>query len=157
RSSTHFGVVGGKRVSLRTVGAVLDVTARRKSEQEQERRSQIMDATSDFVAMADPDGSLVYLNRAGRQFLGIGPTDDLAGRTLHTAPAPSPLHRLLSEGFPAAARDGAWRVEEEFRRHDGAVVPMSQVLLSHRGRDGEVELYSTIARDVSRERQLEES
>jgi len=76
---------------------------------------------------------------------------------LHTAHAPSSLHRLLSEGFPAAARDGAWRVEGEFRRHDGAVVPMSQVLLSHRGRDGQVELYSTIARDVSRERQLEES
>jgi signal transduction histidine kinase/CheY-like chemotaxis protein len=48
-------------------------------------------------------------------------------------------------------------VEAEFQRHDGAVVPMSQVLLSHRGRDGQVELYSTIARDVSRERQLEET
>jgi PAS domain S-box-containing protein len=157
RSSTHFGVVGGKRVSLRTVGAMLDVTARRKSEQEQERRSQIMDATSDFVAMTEPDGSLVYLNRAGREFLGIGADDDLAGRTLHTALAPQSLRRLLSEGFPAAARDGAWRVEAEFRRHDGAVVSMSQVLLSHKGRDGQVELYSTIARDVSRERELEES
>jgi PAS domain S-box-containing protein len=157
RSSTYFGVVGGKRVSVRTVGAMLDVTARRKSEQEQEQRSQIMDATSDFVAMAEPDGRLVYLNRAGREFLGIGATDDLAGRTLHTAHASSSLRRLLSEGLPAAARDGAWRVEAEFHRHDGALVPMSQVLLSHRGRDGQVELYSTIARDISRERQLEES
>jgi two-component system cell cycle sensor histidine kinase/response regulator CckA len=156
RSSTYFGVMGGKRVSVRTVGAMLDVTARRKSEQELEQRSQIMDATSDFVAMTEPDGRLIYLNRAGREFLGIGADDDLAGRTLHTVHAPASLRRLLSEGFPAAARDGAWRVEAEFLRHDGAVVPMSKVLLSHRGRDGQVELYSTIARDISRERRLEE-
>ncbi|HEX4509747.1 MAG TPA: PAS domain-containing protein, partial [Burkholderiaceae bacterium] len=59
RSSTYFGVVGGKRVPVRTVGAMLDVTARRQIEQEQEQRAQIMDATSDFVAMAEPDGTLV--------------------------------------------------------------------------------------------------
>jgi len=157
RSSTYFGVVGGKQVPVRTVGAMVDVTARRKSEQEQEQRAQIMDATSDFVAMAEPDGRLVYLNRAGRELLGFGPTEDLGGRSLHSALAPSSLSRLLSEGLPAAARDGVWRVEAEFRRHDGAIVPMSQVLLSHRGRDGHVELYSTIARDISRERQLEEN
>jgi PAS domain S-box-containing protein len=169
RSSTYFAEIGGKRVPVRTVGAVLDVTARRKSEQEHEQRSQILDATSDFVAMAEPDGALVYLNRAGREFLGIGANDDLAGRTLYTAHAPESLHRLLTEGMPAAARDGAWRGEAELRRpqHAGAGdgrgaargggVPMSQVLLSHRGRDGQVVLYSTIARDVSRERQLEEN
>jgi two-component system cell cycle sensor histidine kinase/response regulator CckA len=157
RSSTHFNVVGDKRVPVRTVGAMLDVTARRQIEQEQEQQAQIMNATSDFVAMADPDGRLVYLNRAGREFLGMGATEDVTGRTLHTAHAPASLRRLLSEGFAAAARDGAWRVEAEFLRHDGAVVPMSQVLLSHRGRDGQVQLYSTIARDISRERQLEES
>jgi two-component system, cell cycle sensor histidine kinase and response regulator CckA len=157
RSSTYFGTVGGKKVPVRTVGAMLDVTARRKSEQEQEQLAQIMDATSDFVAMAEPDGALVYLNRAGRELLGIGPTDDLAGRTLQAAHAPSSLSRLLSEGLPAAGRDGAWRVEAAFRRHDGALVPMSQVLLSHRDRDGQIQLYSTIARDISRERDLEEN
>jgi len=157
RSSTYFGLVGGQRVPVRTVGAMLDVTVRRQFEQEHEQRSRIMDATSDFVAMAAPDGALVYLNRAGRAFLGIGADDDLGGRTLQMAHAPASLSRLLSEGLPAAARDGAWRMEAEFSRHDGAVVPMSQVLLSHRGRDGQVTLYSTIARDVSRERQLEET
>ncbi len=156
RSSTYFGEVGGKRVPVRTVGAILDVTARRKSEQEHEQRAQILDATSDFVAIVQPGGGLAYLNRAGRAFLGIGPAEELAGRTLHAALAPESLRRLLSEGLPSAARDGAWRVEAEFRRHDGSAALMSQVLLSHRGRDGEVALYSTIARDVSRERALEE-
>jgi PAS domain S-box-containing protein len=157
RCSTYFGEVGGKRVPMRTVGAMLDVTARRKSEQEHEQRSRILDATSDFVAMAEPGGNLVYLNRAGREFLGIGVTENLSDRNLHAVHPPESLQRLLTEGIPAATRDGAWRIESGFRRHDGTIVPMSQVLLSHRGRDGKVVLYSTIARDVSRERELEEN
>ncbi|HXU60577.1 MAG TPA: PAS domain-containing protein [Polyangia bacterium] len=157
RSSTYFGEVGGRRVPVRTVGAVLDTTARRKIEQEQQQRSEILDATSDFVAMAEPDGRLVYLNRAGRELLGIDAGADLAGHALHGAHAPSSLRRLIDDALPAAAREGVWRGEAELVRHDGAVLPMSQVLLSHRGRDGQVVLYSTIARDISRERQLEES
>lgn len=157
RSSTYFGEVGGKRVPVRTVGAMLDVTARRKLEQEHEQRARVLDATIDLVAMAEPDGSLVYLNRMGRKFLGIGEEEALAGRSLHEVHTPQSLAQLLGEGMPAAIRDGAWQSETKFLRHDAATVPMSQVLLAHRGREGKVVLFSMIARDVSRERQLEEN
>jgi two-component system, cell cycle sensor histidine kinase and response regulator CckA len=156
RSSTYFGEVDGKRVPVRTVGAMLDITARRLSEQEHEQRAQILDATIDFVAIAKPDGGLVYLNRAARQFLGIGPTDDLARHNLCAAHRPESLQKVWEEGMAVAARDGVWRGEAEFLRHDNVVVPMSQVLLAHRGREGQP-LFSTIARDISRERRLEES
>jgi PAS domain S-box-containing protein len=157
RCSTHFSDVAGQRVPVRTVGAMMDVTARRAAEQEREQRAQILDATSDFVAVVDPGGKLVYLNRAGRQFLGIGAGDDVAGRSLDGAYTAESLQRLVTEGLGEAAREGAWRTELEFQRHDGSRVPMSLVLLCHRGPDGQVELFSTIARDVSRERQLEEN
>ena len=151
RCSTYFGDVGGQRVPVRTVGAMMDVTARRAAEQEREQRAQILDATIDFVAMVDPSGKLVYLNRSGRQFLGIAANDDVAGRSLDAAYTPESLQRLVTEGLGEAAREGAWRTELEFQRYDGSRVPMSLVLLCHRGPDGQVELFSTIARDVSRD------
>jgi PAS domain S-box-containing protein len=135
---------------------MLDITARRKCEQEHEQRAHILDATVDFVAIANPDGSLVYLNRAARQLLGIGPNEDLAGHNLRAAHPPESRHKVWEEGMAIAARDGVWRNETEFLRHDGLVVPMSQVLLAHRGQAGQP-LFSTLARDISRERQLEES
>lgn len=156
RSSTYFGEVGGRRVPVRTVGAMLDVTARHKSEQEHEQRAEILDATIDFVAIARPDGGLVYLNRAARQFLGVASSADLSGLNLRAVHPPESLRRVWEQGIPTAACDGAWQGETEFIRHDGAVVPMSQVLLAHQGREGQA-LFSTIARDVSRERQLEEN
>jgi PAS domain S-box-containing protein len=157
RSSTYFGEVAGRRTPLRTVGAMLDVTARRASEQEHEQRAQILDATIDFVAMAEPGGKLVYLNRTAREFLGIGAREDVSAHSLHVAYPPESLRQLLTEGLAAAGRDDAWRSELELLRHDGRRVPMSHVLLCHRGRDGQVTLFSTIARDISRERQLEET
>ncbi len=155
RSSTRFGEVGGKHVPLRTVGAIVDVTARRKSEQENEQRARMLDATIDFVAMFEPGGALSYLNRAGRDFLGLGEGEAAVGRSVYGHYDAGSLKRLLEEGLPAAELDGAWRSELEFIRHDGTLVPMSHVLLSHRTLDGQSLIFSVIARDISRERQLE--
>jgi two-component system cell cycle sensor histidine kinase/response regulator CckA len=155
RSSTSFGVIAGQRVPLRTVGAVIDITARRELQEEYEQRALIVEATSDFVAIANPAGNLVYLNRAARQFLGIGPNDDPSRLSLWVAYPPGSLPGAWEQSTSVAARDGSWRGETEFVRHDGALVPMSQVLLAHRGQEGQP-LFSMIARDISRERQLEE-
>jgi len=155
RSSTYFTELEGRRVPVRTVGAMIDVTARRKSEQEHEQRAQILDATIDFVAICQPDGSLVYLNRAARQFLGVAPHDDLAA--LAGRLGPEPLLEMLRGAAPSASRDGAWQGDIELRRHDGRLVPMSLVLLAHRSAEGRPLFFSMIARDVSRERQLEDN
>jgi two-component system cell cycle sensor histidine kinase/response regulator CckA len=136
---------------------MLDVTARRKTEQEHEQRAEILDATIDFVAIMQADGALVYLNRAARLFLGIDPGADLSRHNLRAAQPPESLGKIWDEGIPAAARGGAWQGETEFLRHDGSVIPMSLVVLAHLGREGKPQLYSTIARDISRERQLEEN
>jgi two-component system cell cycle sensor histidine kinase/response regulator CckA len=156
RSSTSFGEIDGRRVPLRTVGAVIDITARRELQQQYEQRALIVESTSDFVAIADPGGSLVYLNRAARQFLGIGPNDAPSRLDLRGVYPPESLPGAWEQSTSVAARDGSWRGETEFMRHDGALVPMSQVLLAHRGQEGQ-SLFSMIARDISRERQLEET
>jgi len=156
RSSTSFGESDGRRVALRTVGAVLDITARRELQQQYEQRALIVEATSDFVAITKPSGSLVYLNGAARRFLGIRSNDDPSGLDLLRAYPPELRPGAWQQSTEIAARDGSWRGETAFVRDDGARVPMSQVLLAQRGQEGEL-LFSMIARDISRERLLEES
>jgi len=46
------------------------------------RLAAIIEATPDFVGTFTPDGRMLYINAAGRQMLGIGQMDDIAGLKL---------------------------------------------------------------------------
>jgi len=156
RARSIFGDVDGERVCLLTTGSVVDITDRQNALIEKRRRTEILDATPDFVAMADLDRRMLYLNRAGREFLGLGLDDDLDGRHISSNHTEEAFTTISEVGIPAAIRDGVWTAETDFLRHDGAIVPMSQVLLSHRDDAGEITHLSTIARDLTREKNLEE-
>jgi PAS domain S-box-containing protein len=155
RGTTNFGEVGGQRVPVSAIGAILDITERKRTEADRRQRTAILEATPDIVWIATTDGALVYLNRAGRDFLGMGPSEELASRNVASAYPPGAAG-TLAEGLATAAAKGSWAAEVEFVRHDGTIVPMSQVIIAHREHDGSVERFSTIARDRSRERLLEE-
>jgi two-component system cell cycle sensor histidine kinase/response regulator CckA len=156
RGTTYFGDVDGQRVPVNAVGAILDITEQMRADADRQQRTAILEATPDIVWIATRDGKLIYLNRAGRTFLGLGPTEALSTRSAASAYPTATAERLLAEGFAGAAQDGTWAAEVEFIRHDGRIVPMSQVIIAHRERDGSVERFSTIARDRSRESELEE-
>lgn len=155
RSATLFGDEGGARRPLRTVGASADFTERKQTEEVRERLAAILDATPDLVGIADPSGKLLYFNRSARQFMGIDPGDDLSKRRVADR-VPDAMRKLVLEtAIPAAIRDGVWTGETAVLDKEGREVPFSQVVLAHKGRDGQVAFLSTVARDLSREKTLE--
>jgi PAS domain S-box-containing protein len=141
---------------VRTVGASADQTARKEAEREKSRIVDVLEESPDFVSIANPDGSLLYLNRSARVLLGVGDAEDLSQRTLadhHTAPS---RDVFLGTALKAAARVGAWSGEATLESADGREVPVSLVVLAHFRADDSLERYATIARDLSREKELEE-
>ncbi len=157
RARTITADAGGQCVAARTVGTLLDITERKEQEEERQRRSAILDATPDFVSITELDGRIVYVNHAARMLLGIGPGEEVSDRS-NIAAAYTPLtqDRIAHIGIPTAMREGAWRAEVELRDSTGMMVPTSIVLLAHRNSHGTTALLSTIGRDLSRERELEE-
>ena len=156
RSATQFGNKDGRRVPLRGLGAIIDVTERHVLEEDRERRAAILEATPDFVAIADLDGHIVDLNGAARRLLGVAPDAPASGLQLSQLHEPSGVDRFLREAMPTARADGHWSGEAQFRRHDGSVVPVAQHLLAHRDAAGALCYLSTIARDLTKEKQLED-
>jgi len=144
-----IGLLGwqGSRFALRR--QMERQTHARALEQERARLASVLDATSDCVAFADPDGRLLYLNPAGRLILGFDKTTPLVGRTLADLHPPAAAARVMAEAVPAAIRDGLWSGETTVVGTGGAEVPVSQVIAAHRSPSGEVEFLSTIARDLS--------
>jgi len=138
----------------RALADAADRDRARKIEEERGRLVEILEATSDFVAMASPDGSTLYLNAAWRRLAGI--TADAVGRQMNELHPPSADVRLRTEALPAADRDGIWQGESLVRAADGTEIPVSKVLIAHRGVGGEIRFRSTIARDI-RERKAYEA
>jgi two-component system cell cycle sensor histidine kinase/response regulator CckA len=155
RSATVFDEIDGQRVPLRGLGAIIDVTEQHVLEEDRQRRAAILEATPDFVAIADLDGHIIDLNGAARELLGMAPDAPASGLQLSELHAPGTVDRLWDEAMPTAKAEGSWSGETEFRRHDGEVVPVAQHLLAHRDAAGALGYLSTIARDLTKEKQLE--
>jgi diguanylate cyclase (GGDEF)-like protein/PAS domain S-box-containing protein len=132
-----------------------DITERVKADEARAQLVAILEATTDLVAILDPDGCLHYLNNAGYRLLGLDPKLDLSKFCLAELFPERIKQQLQSEAWPIAYRTGSWSGETALRRIDEIEVPVSQVLLVHRDSAGEVEYLSTIARDISERKRFE--
>ncbi len=142
---------------LGTRAMYIDITERKRLEEAQERFISILGATTDFVAIADPEGQLLYLNAAGRRMVGIGEAEPISGSSLLDCYPPDIGQLILRAGLPGATRDGVWSGDTIIRHRDGREYRTSQVLLSHHSKNGRLEYLSTIARDVTEEKQAQEA
>ena len=127
----------------------------RVAEEERERLVQILEATTDYVCMTDPAGTITYLNAAGRKLIGA-PESEGVGKSVGEIYPAWALELIEREGTPAASRAGVWNGETAILGADGTEIPVSQVIIAHRGPGGEIRFFSTIARDI-RERKTYEA
>jgi PAS domain S-box-containing protein len=128
----------------------LEKQRRELSEGMQERLLAILEKTTDYVAMADSTGSMVYLNPAGRELLGLSVEDDISHMKLGQHAADSEMRqRLWGEAIPSAIRSGLWTGESRLRNNAGREIHASQVIIAHRGDSGAIEHFSTILRDTT--------
>jgi len=142
-------------VEERTAKLEAEIKERKRIEKEQARLVAIIEATPDMVATGDPNGHVLYYNRAGLRMLGFDPGLDLPTvRFLDTHPEWAA--KLVAEtGIPHAIEHGTWSGETALLRRDGREIPISQVIIAHKEPDGSAEYLSTIARDITVQKENE--
>ena len=103
-------------VSASRIGDVLlvvydDVGERTRVHAFERRYGAVLEATSDWVSIADGDNNLVYINPAGRQMIGLDPDEDITGRRIGEFSPAWARERVHREALDVARRDGVWRGE----------------------------------------------
>lgn len=126
----------------------------RVTEEERSRLIEILEATSDLVGMADPDGRQIYLNAAGHRMLEFGPGDG-NGRRIQEFHPEWARDLVAREGMLTAIRDGVWHGETALMAASGREIPVSQVIIAHHAADRSVRFFSTIARDITERKVFE--
>lgn len=138
------------------VSIVEDITERKGAEDQLTRLATIIEATSDFVGIANPDGKALYMNRAGRQMLGIGETEDITNIPISEFTPDRMVPLIMNQGFPTAIKDGRWRGESGLKHRNGQEIIVSQVIISNKDQAGNLQFLATIARDITEQKRNEE-
>ena len=129
---------------------------RKVAEQARNRLIAILEATPDLISIASAEGKVLYLNAAAKLVSGISPDHDLPpGSTMEESPIWG-SEFIQKQAIVDTLQGGSWRGESRIRGVDGEEFPVSQVILSHTGPDKKVEYLSTIVRDISERKRVEE-
>lgn len=140
--------------AIHFVSQFQDITEAKLATQAQNRLLAVLNAAPDIIAMADRNGRVTYLNHAGRLIIGLH--DQNVSSILLTDFHPKPVADFIRDhAIPTAIAAGYCVFDSTYLTLDGREVPTSQVLVVHKDSDGEIEYFSTIARDITESKQAE--
>jgi PAS domain S-box-containing protein len=128
-----------------------DVTERRRADDERRRLANIVETTTDMVAIADAEGGLLFLNRAARALLGIaidGNVLDVHLLQLHAMAS----RESICDAIAAAMQIGSWHGDAMLVHASGAKIPVTEVLVWHPGLPPDRGYFSLVARDITEKR-----
>ncbi|MCK6504591.1 ATP-binding protein [Myxococcota bacterium] len=111
----------------------------------------LLDASSDFIGIADPTGRPVWVNPAGRRMVGFAPDFDVGPTQIPDYYPPEHRDFVLETIVPTVMRQGHWKGETWFRHwQTQAPIPVSDehFVIADPG-TGEVLGLGTITRDIS--------
>jgi len=132
-----------------------DITERVRADEARAQLVAILEATTDLVAILEPSGFLRYLNNAGYRLVNLDAGTDVSTLCLSNLFPERMAQRLKIEALPAARKNGTWSGETALQRTDGLEIPVSQVVLAHYGKAGDVQYLSTIVRDITERKRFE--
>ncbi|MBE9032069.1 PAS domain S-box protein [filamentous cyanobacterium LEGE 11480] len=137
-------------------GIVSDITDRQQQEQERERLLEIIESTSDYIAVTDAEGYILWRNQALKKF-----QPDLCHldhRIHFSVGHPEWANEIIqNQALPIAIEQGTWSGELALTDAAGNEVIVSQVLIAHKSATGKVEYFSTIIRDIRDQKATEQA
>ena len=138
------------------LGHNTNIDARKSAEAEANKLAAVVGQSRDFVGIARPDGSVDYVNEAGRRLVGLPDLQAARARKIVDFFVPGERDRILGEVLPAVERDGYWEGETCFTRFDGGPpVPVLYNIFPVRDQAGILLGYATVTRDLTERKAAE--
>jgi len=101
---------------LEFVGAVTDITERKRAEQELQ---QLVDLVPQMIVVFNPDGKVIHVNRVAREYTGLTLDEyrsvDVVGRVIH----PDDREKVRASRKLAFPKSDPWEQDTRLRGRDG--------------------------------------
>ncbi len=102
---------GGQRMFA---GILRDISERKRIEEERQKFVGLVENSSDFIAMASLSWELLYINKAGRELIGIG-QEQVKGMEVRDLWEESTLPSVLKRAGPVQLKGGSFRFQGQVK------------------------------------------
>ncbi|AUX46494.1 uncharacterized protein SOCE26_080000 [Sorangium cellulosum] len=131
---------------------------RLRAELERARFALLAENAHDFVGIAGPDLTPLYVNRAGMALIGLDSADELRATKVLDFFFPEDHPTLRDEFLPRVAREGAAEIEVRFRHFKtGEPIWMTYGVVALKDTSGRLTGFATVSRNISERRRAEEA
>jgi PAS domain S-box-containing protein len=122
-------------------------------EAEQQRLIDVLEATPDYIGVANAAGEILWCNKPLRAL-----HQTMAKRTHASECHPEWAREIIvNQAMPAAIAQGSWSGELALLDGANREIPVSQVIIAHKDPLGVVQYFSTIMRDITEVKRTEKS
>ena len=139
------------------VGTVTDITERTRAERALRTLTAVFDKTTDYIVQLDAAGRVIYMNPAARRRTGIDPGAPVEQLSVADFNPPKTIERFRSEVVPTAVGTGVWVGESMVWDANREEFPVSHMVIAHRDKQGKVEYFSGLMRDISAAKAAEQA
>ena len=133
-----------------------ELKIRKQLKAELERASQVLEASQDYIGLADTAGKIIWNNPQMKQIRGIIDDQDPAHLSIVNYYPDWAYKIITEEGIPEAIAQGSWLGETAILDREGQEIPVSQLILAHKSADG-IDYISMVMRDLTKQKQTEKS
>ncbi len=134
-----------------------ELNNRAKLEAELARLVQVLEASEDYIGLATVKGQAMWNNPRMQEIIGIKEARDLSQLSIADYHPPWAFNLIQEQGIPTAIAQGSWLGETALLTRDGQEIPVSQLILAHKSSAGSIEYISTAMRDLTQQKQAEQS
>jgi PAS domain S-box-containing protein len=128
-----------------------ELERRRRAEESAARLGALIEHSGEFIAMATLAGDILFINRGGRQMVGLGPDEDLGRFRLSDFHTEDGMKR-----GPVIRATGRWQGRGQLRHlKTGELIDTQVSSFLVRDAAGEPFCYGTVQHDVRETKQLE--
>jgi len=142
--------------AMEAIGSWSDINDRKLAEEHRARLVEVLEATPDFVGISDADHHPIFLNRAARRMVGLEVEGDVSGTMFNDYYPAWAAAILVEKAIPQALKTGTWEGESALLTQSGKEIPVSQVIVVSKTTGGAVRTISTIIRDLTEKKKLEQ-
>ncbi len=156
---TSADIFGPSGEVVAVTNLALDVTDKRRAEEERERLLQAVEQSVDGIAIADLEGRVIYVNRAWAEMHGYAGHEvqgELIGKNLEIFHTPEQMRDEVMPFNSRALDVGAASGEIGHRRRDGSVFTAMMSTTVFRDQGGNPQGLIGVARDITDLKRVEE-